>query len=142
MTFNHGNLAFLLDVQVDPLKKDLLMTQAEKSLLLTCRGACSSADSRLSSTKVDRAVLRPTLDVRRWAAGQIHATPYGHCIDDATANYVIRASCYEWGPALHDSRCFVALLLMVCLCLLALVASGGDDQTENGADLLPCMVGN
>eukprot|EP00775_Hariotina_reticulata_P002457 gene2457-2760_t len=50
-------------IQVDPLKKDLLMTQAEKSLLQTCRGKCSSADSRFSSTQLERAALRSTLDV-------------------------------------------------------------------------------
>lgn len=37
-----------------------------------------------------KATTRPVLDTQRWAAGQIHATPYGHCIDDSTAQYIIK----------------------------------------------------
>lgn len=119
-TCNRVPLFFCCSVQVDPLKKDLLMTQAEKSVLQTCRGKCSSADSRLSNTQLERAALRPTLDVRHWAAGQIHATPHGHCIDDATANYVIKASLYMHGCYHNIGGCATSSLLM-CLCLLACV---------------------
>lgn len=50
-------------------------------------GSSSSSGSRFGLAK---ATARPMLETQRWAAGQIHATPYGHCIDDKTANYVVR----------------------------------------------------
>jgi hypothetical protein len=79
---------------VDPLKRDLLKTQAEKALLTNAAAAAAAAaagsgtsrscgsggsprfgDS--SCNKLAKATVRPTLEVQRWAAGQIHATPYG-----------------------------------------------------------------
>jgi len=102
----------------DPLLHDLLKTQAEKSLLPTCGGSSSSSmggrqgcvassggscggqPGQLSSKQgcqpvsscygLAKATARPMLETARWAAGQIHATPYGHCIDDHTAEYIIR----------------------------------------------------
>jgi hypothetical protein len=49
-------------------------------------------DARSSGTAfgLAKATTRPVLDTTRWAAGQIHATPYGHCIDDATAQYIVK----------------------------------------------------
>jgi hypothetical protein len=37
-----------------------------------------------------KATTRSMLETQRWAAGQIQATPYGHCIDDRTAQYIIK----------------------------------------------------
>lgn len=75
---------------VDPLKKDLLKTQAEKALLIT-PGSPSSSNGRHSpgGNTLARATVRSTLDVQLWGEGQINATPYGHCIDE-TGNYAIK----------------------------------------------------
>jgi hypothetical protein len=37
-----------------------------------------------------KATTRPMLETQRWGAGQINATPYGHCIDDRTAQYIVK----------------------------------------------------
>lgn len=77
---------------VDPLKKDLLKTQAEKALLIvpgSPGGSSSRSNAHLSSNTLAQAAVRPTLEVQRWGEGQINATPYGHCIDE-TGNYAIK----------------------------------------------------
>lgn len=51
-------------------------------------GQCSTAAG--SSFGLAKATTRPMLQTQQWAAGQIHATPYGHCIDDRTAEYIVR----------------------------------------------------
>jgi hypothetical protein len=49
--------------------------------------SCTTAGSSFGLAK---ATTRPMLQTQQWAAGQIHATPYGHCIDDRTAEYIVR----------------------------------------------------
>jgi hypothetical protein len=93
---------------VDPLLHDLLKLEGEKALLSSgvaagssssCHGGGSRVTLRsagqlqaraLSSHGLAKSVTRPMLDTKRWAAGAIHATPYGHCIDDRTAEYIVR----------------------------------------------------
>jgi hypothetical protein len=55
-------------------------------------GSSSGSNGSSSATQfgLAKATTRPMLETQRWAAGQIHATPYGHCIDDKTANYIVR----------------------------------------------------
>eukprot|EP00879_Flechtneria_rotunda_P023948 GHRR01025368.1.p1 GENE.GHRR01025368.1~~GHRR01025368.1.p1 ORF type:complete len:354 (+),score=124.04 GHRR01025368.1:1552-2613(+) len=79
---------------VDPLKRDLLKAQAESALLASaaqpryCNSA-SSSSAGSGSNRLARAIVRQTLETQRWAAGQINATPYGHCIDE-TGSYAVK----------------------------------------------------
>lgn len=76
---------------VDPLKRDLLKAEAEKALLVVpgSPGSRSSSNERHSPNTLAKAAMRHTLEVHRWGEGQINATPYGHCIDEA-GNYTIK----------------------------------------------------
>lgn len=62
---------------VDPLKRDLLKAQEEKALLTTHSSSTNSGAGAGGCNTLGRATTRPTLEVQRWAAGQINATPYG-----------------------------------------------------------------
>lgn len=83
------------DDLVDPLKKDLLKTQAEKALLMTTSSPVSSTSSSGRHTPgsgtLAKATVRPMLEVQEWGEERINATPYGHCIDK-TGNYIVRAA--------------------------------------------------
>lgn len=78
---------------VDPLLHDLVKAKAEKDLLSTGGRATTGSHHRQapgSCYGLAKATTRPMLETTRWAAGQIHATPYGHCINDNTAEYMVR----------------------------------------------------
>lgn len=60
---------------VDPVKKDMLKPQLERTLM--------------GFTQSPTPLGKATLDASMWDDLHIHATPYGHCVDK-TGQYIVR----------------------------------------------------